>query len=234
MFSTAENDYFFKFPDPIIRERNIIMFFIHTLEGLYRDLTLEALIHKTNVSGVTSNSRTRKLLRGESDSHGNTPEGRTMSYAEKSYRQAVNIKNELEPIFHAYQIMSSPVKTLQPGMKITDAWALFNREKVHHMPVVNNAKNIEGIVSVIDLLKRLIITDDKISNQTDEIISDIMIKEVVTASRVTDIRRIAMVMFTMHIGTMPILDDDKNLIGIITRSDILHAMITYPPLKLWG
>lgn len=102
------------------------------------------------------------------------------------------------------------------------------------MPVVSGEKNIEGIVSDIDLLKRLIITDDKITNQTDEIIKDIMVREVVTASRVTDIRRIAMVMFTMHIGTMPILDDDKNLVGIITRSDILHALITCPPLKLWG
>lgn len=209
------------------------MFFIHTLEGLYRDLTLESLIHKTNVNEVNRNSRTRKLIDGDSHDNGQSTGGRPLTYAEKSYREAMNIKNELEPVFHAYQIMSSPVKTTLPEMKITDAWNHFKQEKIHHMPVVSTNKKIEGIVSDIDLLKKLIITDDRITNQTDETISDIMVREVVTASRVTDIRRIAMVMFTMHIGTMPILDDDKNLIGIITRSDILHALITYPPLKLW-
>lgn len=210
------------------------MFFIHTLEGLYRDLTLEALMHKKEVSGVYSNSPSRKIIFGDSDSEGKTSKQRPLSYAEKSYREALNIKNELEPIFHAYQIMSTHVKTISPDMKITHAWNHFKHENVHHMPVVSAEKKIEGIVSDIDLLKRLIITDERITNQTDETVSDIMIREVVTASRVTDIRRIAKVMFTLHIGTMPILDDNKNLIGIITRSDILHALINYPPLKLWG
>lgn len=210
------------------------MFFIHTLEGLYRDLSLEALVHRTDVSGVKENSRTRKLIHGEAGVHGSTPDGRSFSYAEKSYREAMNLKNEMEPLFHAYQIMSSPVKTVSPSMNITDAWRLFRNEKVRHMPVVSENMNLEGILSERDLLKRLIVTDDEVTNVTGEKVSDIMIREVITASRVTDIRRIAMVMFTMHIGTMPILDDNKDLVGIVTRSDILHALITYPPIKLWG
>lgn len=210
------------------------MFFIHTLEGLYRDLTLEALMHKKEVGGVYSNSPSRKIILEESGAETAGAKKHQLSYAEKSYREALKITNELEPIFHAYQIMSAPVKFISGDMKITDAWNHFKQEKVHHMPVMSDAENIEGIVSDIDLLKRLIITGDKITYQTDELVRDIMVREVVTASRVTDIRRIAMVMFTLHIGTMPILDDNKNIVGIVTRSDILHALITYPPLKLWG
>ncbi|HQO41121.1 MAG TPA: CBS domain-containing protein [Spirochaetota bacterium] len=210
------------------------MFFIHTLEGLYRDLSMEAMMHSTNVRGITANSRTRRLISGETGSKENPSPGKTLSYAEKAYRESVNMKNELEPVFHAYQIMSTPVKTIQPDIRITEAWTIFREEKVHHMPVVSKVGDLEGIVSDIDLLKRLIITDDRITNHTDEIVGDIMIKEVITAGKVTDIRRIAMVMFNMHIGTMPILDDSKKLTGIITRSDILHAIITYPPLKIWG
>ncbi len=61
-----------------------------------------------------------------------------------------------------------------------------------------------------------------------------MVREVITASRFTDIRRIAKVMFDEHIGSMPVLDDNRKLEGIISRSDILHALVNYPPLKLWG
>ncbi len=210
------------------------MFFIHTLEGLYRDLSLEALIHKKELSGVNRNSRIRKLIREETGDSQYSPEKKTLTYAEKTYREAMKLKNQPGPIFHAYQIMSSPVKTIKPEMKITEAWNHLKRIGVRHTPVVSEEKKIEGIISDRDLLKRLLVGDDGTVEGSDQTVGDIMVHEVITASMVTDIRRIAMVMFKMHIGTMPVLDEDKNLAGIVTRSDILHALITYPPLKLWG
>lgn len=210
------------------------MFFIHTLEGLYRDLSLEELVHRAEVHGVYSGSRARRLIRGEGYGEKTGGGGYPMSYAERSYREAVNVRNELEPIFHAWQIMSSPVKTISPEMKITDLWEYSKHEGICHFPVVSPGNKLLGIISDRDILKRLIITGGSVTNATDETVREIMVREVITANRLTDIRRIAMVMFSTHTGSMPILDDDKNLAGIITRSDILHALINYPPLKLWG
>ncbi len=213
------------------------MFFIHTLEGYYRDLSLEAIIHRQDVRGVHRDSPSRKIIRDESDGgHGDSYERKEsrLSYAEKTYRESLKLKNELEPILHAWQIMSSPVKTISSSMTIKEAWELFVHEKVRHMPVLSEKGTTEGIISDRDLLKRLIITGNRVEGHTDERVASIMIREVITASRVTDIRRIALVMFNLHIGTMPILDDEKKLAGIITRSDILHALINHAPLKLWG
>ncbi len=210
------------------------MFYIHTLNGDHYDISLEALLHRKEVPGVSKNSPVRKIITGEGGSGSYTAGGGHPSYAEKSYREAVNIKNEFEPLFHAYQIMNSPVKTLKPDMKITEVWNYFKRENIFHAPVLSDSGRIIGIISDRDLLKYLLISEGKIINENEKTVSDVMVREVITADRITDIRRIALVMFNEHIGTMPILGESKNLIGIITRSDILHALINYPPLKLWG
>jgi len=210
------------------------MFHIHTLNGDHFDLTLEALLHRKDVKNVGGKNRVRKFIDGERRSDSYDGRGRTFTYAEKSYREAVNIKNELEPLFHAYQIMSSPVKTVKPEMKIIEVWDLFKISEIYHAPVVNAEGRIIGIVSDRDLLKALIIENGRVVNRTEGVISDIMEREVITSGRFTDIRRIAKVMFDEHIGSMPILDDNRKLEGIITRSDILHALVNYPPLKMWG
>lgn len=210
------------------------MFHIHTLSGDNYDITLESLLHRKDVRDLNRKGPVRKFIRGEERSRGYNGGGHNLTYAEKTYRESMEFKNEPEQIFHAYQIMSSPVKTITADMKITEAWSYFKASGVCHMPVLSADGKIIGLVSDRDLLRHLIISDERIVNRTDEIIGNIMNREVITASRITDIRRIARVMFEEHIGCMPILDDSRRLEGIITRSDILHAIINIPELKLWG
>jgi len=210
------------------------MFHIHTLEGDHYDIALEALLHRKDVGRTDVKSPVRKFIRGEKPPEGREGIEYTRSYADKRYRETVENLKVPEEIFFAYQIMSSPVKTLKPGMKVTDAWNYFRHAGVRHMPVLSEEGRIIGMVSDRDLLKYLLISRDSVINQAEELVADIMVKEVITAGRNTDIRRIAMLMFNRHIGTMPILGDDRKLVGIITRSDILHALINYQPLKLWG
>ena len=210
------------------------MFHIHTLDGVKFNVPLEKLKRKNDISRLKKNYPVRKTMDIDEDSVEEKPSDKKYSYAEKTYREAVNIKNEREPIFHAYKIMTSPVLTIKKNMKVVDAWEFFNNKEVGHMPVVSNENEIIGIVSIMDMLRYITVEDKIIIKETDKLIEDIMTEEVITASRLTDIRRIAKVMFENHIGTMPILDDNKLLVGIITRSDILYALINYPSLKLWA
>jgi CBS domain-containing protein len=50
---------------------------------------------------------------------------------------------------------------------------------------------------------------------------------------VTDIRRIASVMLTHGVAGVPIVNQSSQLVGFISRSDILQAVVTDPPLSLW-
>jgi CBS domain-containing protein len=61
-----------------------------------------------------------------------------------------------------------------------------------------------------------------------------MVTQVLIATPDTPIRDIARTMVEERIGSLPILDLRDTLVGIITRSDILRALITHGPMRLWA
>lgn len=208
------------------------MFHIHTFDGIQFNVPLESLKKKNEVGPLTKSYHTRKLIdKKDSEGGDDSYEGRN-SYAVRAYREAVSMKDEREPVLHAYSIMKSPVITLEPDITIIKAWNLLREKKVSHMPVFSENK-IMGIVSDRDILRHLIVVDNIVENKSDKTVREVMTENVITAGKLTDIRRIAKAMFENHIGTMPIVEDDGRLAGIITRSDILYALVNYPPLNLW-
>jgi len=53
-------------------------------------------------------------------------------------------------------------------------------------------------------------------------IADIMTKDVVTVKRETTVRELAKIFEAGHFGSLPVVDDSGNLIGIVTASDLIE------------
>lgn len=64
-------------------------------------------------------------------------------------------------------------------------------------------------------------------------VRDVMTSPVVAATPLTDIRRIARVMLERNVDGVPIRNDSGGLQGFVSRSDILNAIVTDPPLSMW-
>ena len=142
------------------------MFHLHTFDSIKFNIPLESLKIKKNIKKLNKNSSSRKYISNEDSST-----NKKYSYAIKAYKEAVEITSEKEVIFHAYEIMSSPVKTVNPEMKIIEAWKYCKKEEVGHLPIVTPDKKLIGIVSDRDLLKHLIIEDEKATNIPGKTIS---------------------------------------------------------------
>ncbi len=143
-----------------------------------------------------------------------------------------------QPALHAEQIMSAPVTTLTPETSILEAWALFRQTRYRHIPVVDGSGRLVGIVSDRDLLRYAAVNGrippyDDDSPEARTPIATLMKTRVLTATPDTEIRQIARVLIEQHIGAMPIMDAAGRLRGIVTRSDILRALVTHAPLELW-
>lgn len=141
-------------------------------------------------------------------------------------------------ILTANQIMSSAVTTLKPHASVVDALKLFKKTKLRHIPVVTSNERVVGILSDRDLLHYFSgMTDDYTQQKSpirfDDEIKKLMTSEVLTASTDTDVRFIARLFVEQHIGAMPIVTDG-NLVGIITRSDIMGAVMRNFILELWA
>ena len=156
---------------------------------------------------------------------------------EDAYHPEDRVYVEREPALVAEQIMSSPVQTLPEDAGLAEAWLLIRDRRFRHVPVLDHKGQVVGILSDRDLLREAA----GISSAAGAVpqspawssIRSLITRQVVTATPDTDIRQIARVFFEDRIGAMPIVEEKGGLVGLITRSDILRAIINHAPLEMW-
>lgn len=64
-------------------------------------------------------------------------------------------------------------------------------------------------------------------------IDTVMISQVVCTSAETSIRRVAEVMLLHKVDALPVTDTAQHVQGIVTRTDLLRALVLEAPLELW-
>jgi CBS domain-containing protein len=126
------------------------------------------------------------------------------------------------------QLMSRNVVTIAAEATLLEASKIFADRRFRHIPVVDAAGALLGILSDRDLL-RYAVND----NWRDQPVSAIMTSPVLLASSDTEMREVARIMFEERVGCMPIIEADNSLVGIITRSDVLRTLLVQAPLELW-
>ena len=210
------------------------MFAIYDTEGLrFRD-TLEKLRQVQPVLVTSRLDLKSNLVDHETQStNTKTSESIVSRQAQQAYKAMLHL-NQREPIVHAYQLMSNPVITIPMEMDILTARKLFQQHKVQQMPVVNTNQRLVGILSVEDLLQFIMIDGEEIHYIREKRVSDAMSYGVITADPVSDIRRVASLMQEFKLHGVPIVDQHDVLLGIVSRSDILSAVINEPPLTMWS
>jgi acetoin utilization protein AcuB len=132
------------------------------------------------------------------------------------------------PLLFASQIMSSPVTTLPMDAKVEEAKMLFLDKRFRHIPILGHRQQLVGIISDRDVLKTFS-ASESYSNLT---VSEIMVEKVLTGNLQTEIRFAAKVMLDEKVGALPIVDPTSEVIGIITRTDLIRAMVKFPGFTL--
>ena len=190
-----------------------------------REASLDSLANKpalhrsqrANLSANSADKESTKLPAGT----GRLPPG-VSQYAELVHEEEV----EKKPVSRALDIMSEQVTTLGINDTIDAAAGIFRKHRFRHIPIVSDDK-IFGIVSDRDLFQHPELPGDTI-------ITDLMQTPVLTARPEASIHDIARALYMERIGCLPIVNDIDQLIGIITRSDILRSLIYAGPVELWG
>ncbi len=156
--------------------------------------------------------------------------------AEKTY-QAIQKLPASPAVLLAGQVMSSPVVALAPEASISEALRQFQVNAFRHLPVVSSAGRLVGIVSDRDILGYLAGLTKSYRQQlpqtSDSRIDQLMTPRVLAASVDTDVRYIARLFVEQHIGALPVAKEGE-LKGIITRSDVLGAVMRHYSLELWA
>jgi CBS domain-containing protein len=127
-------------------------------------------------------------------------------------------------------LMTKPVKTLKSDDPIPLAWGLLERTGFRHIPIVNKARQVEGLVSDRDLLP---LSEAQRSDHKG-LVSTIMVKRVLTCFPEASLRIAARTMLEEGFSSLPVVDSHGVLQGIITTGDILKALANEAPVDLWA
>jgi CBS-domain-containing membrane protein len=164
-----------------------------------------------------------------SEAHAHAP----AEAAVDAYKEMLQIDQERGPLYHADQIMQREVITLAASDDVEHAWRVLIEHGIHQAPVLDAGRRLVGIVSERNLLTTFNVEHGRVRDVLARSVSDVMTTPVVSADPMTDIRRIAEVMLTHDVDGVPVVNDAEALVGFISRSDVLRAVVTDPPLSLW-
>lgn len=150
-----------------------------------------------------------------------------------AYRAMLPEELERGPLVHAGQVMSRPAIAVRDDASAAEAWRALRDRRIRQAPVLDGANNLVGIVSERDLLMVIDIDGENVIENLRRRVRDVMTTPVVAAAPVTDIRRVAAAMLAGGVDGVPVVGDDGRLLGFVSRSDVLRAVIHDPPLSLW-
>lgn len=153
--------------------------------------------------------------------------------AVRAYRAMLPEELERGPLVHAAQVMSRPAIAVRADASAADAWRTLRDRRISQAPVLDEAGSLVGIVSERDLLTAIDLDGGEVVEGLRRRVRDLMTTPVVAAAPVTDIRRVAAAMLSGRVDGVPVVGEDGRLLGFVSRSDVLRAVIQDPPLSLW-
>ncbi len=130
----------------------------------------------------------------------------------------------------------SPVQVLEMGHSIENAIGKFKHFSFEEFPIIDSKHKLVGSLSRKKFYEQLIISSVNQEDIHSKLIKDIFLDHnscVYSAEPVTDIRRVASLMLEKKLHAVPILESTGSVLGVVTRTDIIRAIITDPPLSLW-
>ncbi len=152
----------------------------------------------------------------------------------KTYRKVKEGIRDPEEVTRAHQLMSQNVTTIPASFTLGQAWSHFQQHGYRHFPVVNGRNKLVGILSDRDFFRvtSKLQTTTAVSLEKTHV-QDVMTARVLTATPDIHIRELAEVMLGHRIGAMVFVGSEHSVVGILTRTDILRALVHHAPIELW-
>jgi magnesium transporter len=116
-------------------------------------------------------------------------------------------------------LMTTRYLAIRPNLKVAQALAWVRRnmqnvETVYYIYVLDPLKRLIGIVSLRDLM----------AAADDDLVQNVMVKEVITVFQDTDQEEVAKILETYDLLALPVVDHYHRLLGIVTFDDIIDVI----------
>lgn len=112
-------------------------------------------------------------------------------------------------------LMTTALVTLKEGDSIEVADTEMKLGMMRHIPVVDERQHLVGILSARDVLAALARGKKSVA------VGEFMTRQVVTVTPETPAREAVELLIDNRFGSLPVLGDEGELVGIVTETDFL-------------
>ncbi|WP_280192654.1 HPP family protein [Delftia sp. PS-11] len=135
-------------------------------------------------------------------------------------------------------VMSRDAVTVPPDMGVNDAWRVLAEHGISQAPVLDAGTRLVGLLLRADMAPLELLPEPGAVKDAIALarrpVREVMISPVPAVAADTDLRRVAGVLLETGLPGLPVTDDEGLLSGFISRTDILRAVTSDPPLDLWS
>ena len=130
-------------------------------------------------------------------------------------------------------LMTRDVVTLSEEDGLNRAMKIFSKLPIRHLPVTSDG-TLVGLVSHRDALSwsgsaidPTAYASERVATKAhDTFVAEVMIRDVVTLAPTATVVEAARTLIERGFGALPVVDDEKKLLGIVTETDLLRQLIS--------
>ncbi|TCS83755.1 acetoin utilization AcuB family protein [Tepidibacillus fermentans] len=121
------------------------------------------------------------------------------------------------------QIMNRNAVTVTPTTPIKEVFEIVKHTRVHHIPITTNGKLI-GLITARHLRQHCTLAATEGNDLNQRTVGSIMKTNIITAHPLDFVEDVALVMYQMHIGCLPVVQQGQ-FVGLVTERDIMRTLI---------
>jgi CBS domain-containing protein len=123
--------------------------------------------------------------------------------------------------------MTRTVRTVARATTVRELGEMLKRDDFNTYPVEEDGQ-VVGIVTKFDLLKCFAFTPNQMvprySDLMNRTVADVMTSDFIYVRPDTRLTRVLQLMVEYRIRSVPVIDGQSRLVGIIAREDVLRAL----------
>jgi len=130
----------------------------------------------------------------------------------------INRVEELSYDLKVRDVMTAALKTASPDMPLSRVLEILRLNRISGLPVVEN-EQLVGVLSLEDIVRALQ------KNELTAPTSRYMTRDVVTVASYDSIVKAISTFTEKQLGRLPVIDENHNLVGMITKGDITRGIL---------
>src|SRR3954447_26898438 len=128
-------------------------------------------------------------------------------------------------------VMTREPTTVTPETSIKRAAEILVERQISSLPVLDDRGRVCGVLSEADLIRDVFVPDARGhmlpgeygERLTPTSVEDVMTQHAITAHESSDIADVADLMSSSGVKSLPVIDDDRRLVGVVSRSDLVKV-----------